>query len=90
MYQYYTHRHHHYLRIIKKAKVNQVRIRFLRNDSKKNLVLIGGESGGGGGGIRMTPLSYLANNNATFSTIRSHHRPNNNSTCTTDNSIITI
>jgi len=42
------------------------------------------------GGIRMTPSSFLANNNATFSTIRSHHRPNNNSTCTTDNSIITI
>ncbi|CAF3558926.1 unnamed protein product [Rotaria sordida] len=41
-------------------------------------------------GIRMTPSSFLANNNATFSTIRSHNRPNNNSTCTTDNSIITI
>jgi len=48
---------------------------------------IGGESNGG---IRMTPSSFLANNNATFSTIRSHQRPNNNSTCTTDNSIITI
>ncbi|CAF2134174.1 unnamed protein product [Rotaria magnacalcarata] len=48
------------------------------------------QSSGESGGIRMTPLSFLANNNATFSTIRSHNRPNNNSTCTTDNSIITI
>jgi segment polarity protein dishevelled len=62
----------------------------LSSYNKKSKSQSSGESGGGGGGIRMTPLSYLANNNATFSTIRSHHRPNNNSTCTTDNSIITI
>ncbi|UJR27937.1 hypothetical protein I4U23_009197 [Adineta vaga] len=48
------------------------------------------QSSGESVGIRMTPSSFLANNNTTLSTIRSHHRPNNNSTCTTDNSIITI
>lgn len=48
------------------------------------------QSSGESGRMRMTPSSFLANNNATFSTIRSHQRPNNNSTCTTDNSIITI
>ncbi|CAF0934614.1 unnamed protein product [Rotaria sp. Silwood1] len=51
---------------------------------------INNQSSGESVGIRMTPSSFLANNNATFSTIRSHNRPNNNSTCTTDNSIITI
>ncbi|CAF0859782.1 unnamed protein product [Adineta steineri] len=48
------------------------------------------QSSGESSRIRMTPSSFLANNNATLSTIRSHQRPNNNSTCTTDNSIITI
>ena len=40
--------------------------------------------------IRMTPSSFLENNNTTLSTIRNQHRPNNNSTCTIDKSMITI
>lgn len=49
------------------------------------------QSSGETGGIRMTPSSFLArNNNTTLSTIRSHQRPNSNSTCTSDNSILTI
>jgi len=61
----------------------------IKNNNKRFFIVffsIGSESVG----IRMTPSSFLAKNNATLSTIRSHHRPNNNSTCTTDNSIITI
>jgi hypothetical protein len=60
---------------------------FSTTDSRSSFSL---SEGGESGGIRMTPSSFLAKNNATLSTIRSHQRPNPNSTCTTDNSILTI